>query len=219
MALTSRNSQASHARARWTLRAQPRGALPKAGSIPLVATGMSVSEPGLTITDDLSSQLPMTTLPGVPVCVVPFGRDQFEIARRVELAAAGTRLPASRLTRQRLRNKVEEAIAKRSGARRLAEAFGAAGGAAAAADAVEHLLTELEPLPPPAPGGLVSQPSRPPRRRARRPSQRDAHAHPGGHRRRESRMDRPHRHPLPVIVGRQVPPPRTRPTTEMTASA
>ncbi len=30
---------------------------------------------------------------GVPVCVVPFGRDQLEVARRVEVAAAGTRLP------------------------------------------------------------------------------------------------------------------------------
>jgi MGT family glycosyltransferase len=89
---------------------------------------------------------------GVPVCVVPFGRDQFEIARRVELAAAGTRLPASRLTPQRLRNKVGEAMAKRPGARRLAEAFAAAGGAGAAADAIEHLLTELAPLTPPTPG-------------------------------------------------------------------
>ena len=29
---------------------------------------------------------------GVPVCVVPFGRDQFEVARRVEVAGSGTRL-------------------------------------------------------------------------------------------------------------------------------
>jgi UDP:flavonoid glycosyltransferase YjiC (YdhE family) len=34
---------------------------------------------------------------GVPVCVVPFGRDQFDVARHVEVADAGTRLPASRL--------------------------------------------------------------------------------------------------------------------------
>lgn len=31
-------------------------------------------------------------LAGVPVCIVPFGRDQLEVARRVELAGAGTRL-------------------------------------------------------------------------------------------------------------------------------
>jgi UDP:flavonoid glycosyltransferase YjiC (YdhE family) len=30
---------------------------------------------------------------GVPVCVVPFGRDQYEVARRVEVARCGTRHP------------------------------------------------------------------------------------------------------------------------------
>ena len=39
---------------------------------------------------------------GVPVCVVPFGRDQFEVARRVEVARCGTRLPAKKLTAARL---------------------------------------------------------------------------------------------------------------------
>jgi UDP:flavonoid glycosyltransferase YjiC (YdhE family) len=34
---------------------------------------------------------------GVPVCAVPFGRDQLEVARRVVVAGAGTRLPAKRL--------------------------------------------------------------------------------------------------------------------------
>jgi MGT family glycosyltransferase len=78
---------------------------------------------------------------GVPVCVVPFGRDQLEVARRVEVADAGTRLPASRLRPDRLRAKVREAMAKVEGARRVAAAFAAAGGPSAAADAVEtHLL-------------------------------------------------------------------------------
>jgi UDP:flavonoid glycosyltransferase YjiC (YdhE family) len=40
--------------------------------------------------------------PGVPVCVVPFGRDQPEVARRVEVAGAATRLPANSLTTERL---------------------------------------------------------------------------------------------------------------------
>src|SRR5262249_19684932 len=31
---------------------------------------------------------------GVPPCVVPFGRDQFEVAMRVDVAQAGSRLPA-----------------------------------------------------------------------------------------------------------------------------
>lgn len=78
---------------------------------------------------------------GVPVCVVPFGRDQLEVARRVEVAGAGTRLPAQRLTPERLRRKVREAMANREGARRVAEGFAAAGGAATAADAFEELAT------------------------------------------------------------------------------
>ncbi len=78
---------------------------------------------------------------GVPVCAVPFGRDQLEVARRVEVAGAGTRLPASRLTPDRLRLKAREALTKAEGARRLAQAFAAAGGPRAAADAFEtHLI-------------------------------------------------------------------------------
>jgi MGT family glycosyltransferase len=77
---------------------------------------------------------------GVPVCAVPFGRDQFEVARRVQVAGAGTRLPAARLTPERLRRAVREAMARTEGARRIAEAFAAAGGPIAAADAVEDRL-------------------------------------------------------------------------------
>lgn len=77
---------------------------------------------------------------GVPVCAVPFGRDQMEVARRVEVAEAGSRLLAKRLTATRLREKVREAIACRDGALRLARAYEAAGGAQAAADAVENRL-------------------------------------------------------------------------------
>jgi MGT family glycosyltransferase len=77
---------------------------------------------------------------GVPVCVVPFGRDQLEVARRVEVADAGTRLPAGRLRPDRLRAKVREAMTKADGARRVANGFAAAGGARAAADAFENRL-------------------------------------------------------------------------------
>jgi MGT family glycosyltransferase len=76
---------------------------------------------------------------GVPVCVVPFGRDQLEVARRAEVAGAGTRLPASRLTATRLRAAVTRAMTMRDGARRVAEGFAAAGGAVAAADEFEEL--------------------------------------------------------------------------------
>jgi MGT family glycosyltransferase len=77
---------------------------------------------------------------GVPVCAVPFGRDQLEVARRVEMAGAGTRLPASRLRPDRLRAAVKEAIGCAAGARRVAESYRRAGGAVAAADAFEALL-------------------------------------------------------------------------------
>ena len=77
---------------------------------------------------------------GVPVCAVPFGRDQFEVARRVEVAGAGTRLPAKRLNPKRLRAAVKEAIRCEEGARRIAESYRKAGGAVAAADALEELI-------------------------------------------------------------------------------
>ncbi|HEV7162673.1 MAG TPA: glycosyltransferase [Solirubrobacteraceae bacterium] len=77
---------------------------------------------------------------GVPVCAVPFGRDQLEVARRVEVAHAGTRLPARRLRPDRLREKVREAMACTEGARRIAAAYTATGGAGAAADAIDVRL-------------------------------------------------------------------------------
>lgn len=77
---------------------------------------------------------------GVPVCAVPFGRDQLEVARRVEVASAGTRLPARRLRPDRLRAKTREAISLAAGARRVAAGFGAAGGPSAAAYAIEDRL-------------------------------------------------------------------------------
>jgi MGT family glycosyltransferase len=77
---------------------------------------------------------------GVPVVAVPFGRDQPEVARRVEVAGAGVRLPARRLTPERLRQAVHAAIDRRAGAEGVAAAFRAAGGAPAAADALEQLM-------------------------------------------------------------------------------
>jgi MGT family glycosyltransferase len=76
---------------------------------------------------------------GVPVCVVPFGRDQLEVARRVEVANAGTRLPAQKLNTERLRQQVRLAMTKRDGARRVANGYRTSGGARAAADAFETL--------------------------------------------------------------------------------
>jgi MGT family glycosyltransferase len=84
---------------------------------------------------------------GVPVCVVPFGRDQFDVARHVEVADAGTRLPASRLRPDRLRSKVREAMGKKDGAERIASAFASAGGPRAATEALEKLLNDSADKP------------------------------------------------------------------------
>jgi MGT family glycosyltransferase len=82
---------------------------------------------------------------GVPVCVVPFGRDQLDVARHVEVAGAGIRLPAARLRPDRLRAAVRKATSMRAGAERIAATFARAGGPAAAADALEGLSDQERP--------------------------------------------------------------------------
>jgi UDP:flavonoid glycosyltransferase YjiC (YdhE family) len=77
---------------------------------------------------------------GVPVCVVPFGRDQHEVARRVVTSAAGTTLRSSRLTPERLRAAIMQALDRKVGAEHMRDAFAAAGGPSAAADAIEQRL-------------------------------------------------------------------------------
>ncbi len=81
---------------------------------------------------------------GVPVCVVPFGRDQLEVARRVEVSGCGTRLPARRLNPERLRVAVREAMGRAEGARRVAEGYRATGGVAAAADTIERRFVRAD---------------------------------------------------------------------------
>jgi UDP:flavonoid glycosyltransferase YjiC (YdhE family) len=81
----------------------------------------------------------------VPVCVVPFGRDQFEVARRVEVARCGTRLPSKKLSASRLTTKIDEAMTMVDGARRVAAGYAAAGGVVRGADLVEHRLLRLGP--------------------------------------------------------------------------
>jgi MGT family glycosyltransferase len=79
---------------------------------------------------------------GIPVVVVPFGRDQLETARRVEFAKAGVRISPRRLTPERLAAAVHEALGMREGAQRVSRAYATAGGATAAADAIEALAVE-----------------------------------------------------------------------------
>jgi MGT family glycosyltransferase len=82
---------------------------------------------------------------GVPIVAVPFGRDQPEVARRVVEAGAGVRLPARKLTPERLRAAVRQAMTMRPAAEAAGARLRAAGGASRFADTVEELTGE--PLP------------------------------------------------------------------------
>jgi UDP:flavonoid glycosyltransferase YjiC (YdhE family) len=77
---------------------------------------------------------------GVPVCVVPWGRDQLDAAAHVVEAKAGTRVRRRRLSPARLASAVDAARGCRPGAARVKAGFEATGGAAAAADALEALI-------------------------------------------------------------------------------
>ena len=77
---------------------------------------------------------------GVPVCVVPFGRDQAEVAARVTAAGAGTHVPLDALGPASLRTAILQTMTMRAGAQRIADGFARAGGAPAAAEALESLL-------------------------------------------------------------------------------
>jgi MGT family glycosyltransferase len=84
---------------------------------------------------------------GVPVVVVPWGRDQAETGRRVEVSGSGVMLSKQRLDAARLRDAVERASGRRDGARRVAEAFAAAGGAARAVTLLEGLIAPVAARP------------------------------------------------------------------------
>ncbi|QLY32844.1 glycosyltransferase [Nocardia huaxiensis] len=74
---------------------------------------------------------------GVPVCVVPFGRDQAEVARRVVSNGAGTSVSSRRLAADRLRKAILRARDCRAGAQRVGAGFAAAGGPQRGADLLE----------------------------------------------------------------------------------
>ena len=78
----------------------------------------------------------------VPVVVVPWGRDQFEVAARVEHAGAGVRMPRSRLTPDSMRDAVRRARRMQSGVEAVAAGLAAAGGAPRAADLIEEQLRQ-----------------------------------------------------------------------------
>jgi MGT family glycosyltransferase len=96
---------------------------------------------------------------GVPVCVVPFGRDQLEVAGHVKAAGAGAVLQPFLLNASRLRKAVREATSRREKAQELAAALARAGGPTAAADHVESLLRDS---PQPSPTATNSVPEHSP---------------------------------------------------------
>jgi MGT family glycosyltransferase len=126
--------------------AQPPGAVPSNARVERFVPHAPILErAACAITHGGAGATQKALAAGVPVCVVPFGRDQLEVARRVEVADAGTRLPASRLNAERLLDAVRSAMTKRDGARRVAEGYAATGGAVTAADAFEALAAALLP--------------------------------------------------------------------------
>ncbi len=118
---------------------------PNARVLPFVPHGPLLERAACAITHGGMGATQKAIARGVPVCAVPFGRDQLEVARRVEVSGAGTRLPVGKLTPERLRAKVHEAIARKEGAERIAAAFAEAGGPPAAADAFEQRLLSRAP--------------------------------------------------------------------------
>jgi UDP:flavonoid glycosyltransferase YjiC (YdhE family) len=77
---------------------------------------------------------------GVPLVVVPWGHDQLESGRRVEVCGAGVMLPRGRLTPERLAQAVDEARKRKPAAENVAAAFKAAGGGVRGAELLEALV-------------------------------------------------------------------------------
>lgn len=76
---------------------------------------------------------------GVPVVIVPWARDQLDVARHAEHAGAGVTVRRRGLSPERLAAAVAEAATKRAGAAAVAAGYEATGGAERAADALAQL--------------------------------------------------------------------------------
>ena len=80
---------------------------------------------------------------GVPVCVVPWARDQLDVAAHVEEAEAGVKLKRRRLSPARLAAAAQAAEACATGAASVRAGYEATGGDPAAADALAALCSPL----------------------------------------------------------------------------
>lgn len=104
----------------------PHGPLLERASVVVCHGGMGITQKALSY--------------GVPVCVVPWARDQLDVAAHVLEAGAGTKLSRRRLSARRLAAAVEAARGCASGAARVKAGYEATGTAKTAATAVERLL-------------------------------------------------------------------------------
>jgi UDP:flavonoid glycosyltransferase YjiC (YdhE family) len=82
---------------------------------------------------------------GVPVCIVPWGRDQLDVAVHAEEAGAGVALSRKRLSPERLAEAVDRARKCAAGAARVKAGYEATGGSVRAADALEALAADRWP--------------------------------------------------------------------------
>jgi MGT family glycosyltransferase len=76
---------------------------------------------------------------GVPVCVIPCGRDQKETGRRVEVSGSGKMLSLKRLNKKRLKVAINEAMELKKGAEKISRAFANTGGAKKAVEEIMEL--------------------------------------------------------------------------------
>jgi len=122
--------------------AHATAALPRAANVRVerfVAHGPVLERAAAVICHGGMGIVQKTVAAGLPLVVVPFGRDQPEVARRVTECGAGVALPAKRLTPRRLRTAFDAATAGRDAARAAGVRLRAAGGPGAFADAAEEL--------------------------------------------------------------------------------
>lgn len=77
---------------------------------------------------------------GVPLVVVPFGRDQHHNARRLEDLGVGVRLPPKRLSPETLRHAIHRATALQPRVEHLSQGLDGFRGASLAADTIDEFL-------------------------------------------------------------------------------
>ena len=112
------------------------GELPSAPNVRLerfVAHGPVLERTAAVVCHGGMSIVQKAIAAGVPIAAVPFGRDQPEVARRIKESGAGVAVPLKRLSAERLRVAVRDAMAMRPAARSW-------GGPESFADAAEQGL-------------------------------------------------------------------------------